>query len=68
MDDKQGDENEREGGDAAKGDEHVSGKGEAVDHDRQPGVPPETNEDVCEEKEDLESAQSFPASDPPANY
>lgn len=41
---------------------------EAVDHDRKPGVPPPTNEDVEGNKVDEESAQSFPASDPPANY
>jgi hypothetical protein len=40
-----------------------------VDHDRKSGVPPETNDDLKEEdQEDFESAQSFPASDPPGNY
>ena len=37
-----------------------------VDHDRKAGVPPHTNEDV--EPDDQASADSFPASDPPANY
>lgn len=33
-----------------------------------PGVPPPTTDDVDGDKVDEESAQSFPASDPPANY
>jgi hypothetical protein len=37
-----------------------------VDHDRTAGVPPESSEDV--ESDDQTSADSFPASDPPANY
>ncbi len=37
-----------------------------VDHDRKAGVPPDSNEDV--EPDDQATADSFPASDPPANY
>lgn len=33
-----------------------------------PGVPPPSTDDVEGDKVDEESAQSFPASDPPANY
>lgn len=40
----------------------------AVDHDRAPGVPPEHVDDYADSQEDMESAESFPASDPPANY
>jgi hypothetical protein len=39
---------------------------EPIAHERKPGVPPGTNEDV--EGHDEAIAESFPASDPPANY
>jgi hypothetical protein len=42
------------------------GTPEAVDHDRPAGVPPADNEDL--EGHDSSIAESFPASDPPANY
>jgi hypothetical protein len=45
----------------------VSGDGEAVDHDRQPGVPPPSNDDY-DELVDIEGAESFPASDPPSGW
>lgn len=45
----------------------ISGDGLAVDHDRQPGVPPETNDDY-EDPLDQCVADSFPASDPAAVY
>lgn len=45
----------------------MSGTGQAVDHDRQPGVPPEHNDDY-DELIDQVDAESFPASDPPATW
>lgn len=47
------DERERSGSDAPE---------------QKPGVPPPTTDDIEGDKVDEESAQSFPASDPPANY
>jgi len=43
------------------------GAPDPVDHDREPGVPPETNDDY-EDELDHEGADSFPASDPPGSY
>ncbi|MCW2927650.1 MAG: hypothetical protein JWM86_1618 [Thermoleophilia bacterium] len=48
-------------------DPKVSGDGEAVDHDRQPGVPPPSSDDY-EDPVDIEGAESFPASDPPSGW
>lgn len=45
----------------------VSGPGQPVDHDRQPGVPPPANDDY-DDKVDLDGAESFPASDPPSGW
>ncbi|MCW2924717.1 MAG: hypothetical protein JWM98_2121 [Thermoleophilia bacterium] len=45
-----------------------SGPDEAVDHERQPGVPPPAAEDGVVDPDDLAGADSFPASDPPASY
>lgn len=47
--------------------EQVSGPGMPVDHERQPGVPPPANDDL-DDCVDHESAESFPASDPPARW
>jgi hypothetical protein len=44
----------------------ADGDCDPVDHDRKAGVPPESNEDV--DPDDQSVADSFPASDPPANY
>jgi hypothetical protein len=33
-----------------------------------PSTAPETNDDLDDDQVDFESAQSFPASDPPTNY
>ncbi|MCW2956650.1 MAG: hypothetical protein JWO69_1519 [Thermoleophilia bacterium] len=40
---------------------------EAVDHTRAPGVPPASNDDYSDPV-DHDSADSFPASDPPARW
>ena len=62
------------GADGTQGARHarenaVSGRDEAVDHERQPGVPPPAAEQgVDGDREDQTSAESFPASDPPASY
>ena len=39
-----------------------------VDHDREHGVPPETNDDYEDDELDHEGADSFPASDPPGGW
>lgn len=46
---------------------HVGGPDEAVDHDRQPGVPPPSNHDY-EDEYDQVLAETFPASDPPGHW
>ena len=45
----------------------ISGDGDAVDHNRAPGVPPPSNDDY-QELLDQELAGSFPASDPPSGW
>lgn len=45
----------------------VSAREGAVDHERQPGVPPPANDDY-EDDRDVIGASSFPASDPPATW
>ncbi|MCZ4496255.1 MAG: hypothetical protein JWM25_838, partial [Thermoleophilia bacterium] len=45
----------------------ISGDGDAVDHTRSPGVPPPSNDDYSDPT-DHDSADSFPASDPPAHW
>lgn len=45
----------------------LSGPGLAVDHDRQPGVPPSNNDDY-DDPTDRTDADSFPASDPPGGW
>lgn len=45
----------------------VSAPGAAVDHNRQPGVPPPANEDYQDDR-DVVGALSFPASDPPSSW
>ena len=47
--------------------EALSGPGMAVDHERQPGVPPPTNDDY-DDLDDRTDADSFPASDPPGGW
>jgi hypothetical protein len=39
-----------------------------VDHDREHGVPPETNDDYDDDEVDHHGADSFPASDPPGGF
>jgi hypothetical protein len=39
-----------------------------VDHEREHGVPPETNDDYEDDELDREGADSFPASDPPGGW
>jgi hypothetical protein len=45
----------------------MSGPGLAVDHERQPGVPPPDNDDY-DDPYDRTDADSFPASDPPSSW
>ena len=58
---------ERARSDAEREQERVSGPGMPVDHERQPGVPPQDNDDL-DDCVDHDSAESFPASDPPGHY
>lgn len=46
----------------------ISGPGESVDHDRQPGVPPPSADADYEDPRDIVGAESFPASDPPSSW
>ncbi|MCW2949494.1 MAG: hypothetical protein JWN41_507 [Thermoleophilia bacterium] len=41
---------------------------DAVDHEREHGVPPESNDDYASDEVDHEGADSFPASDPPGGW
>jgi len=46
----------------------ISEPGGAVDHERQPGVPPPSNDDYEADATDHAGAASFPASDPPSGW
>ncbi|MCW2924718.1 MAG: hypothetical protein JWM98_2122 [Thermoleophilia bacterium] len=46
----------------------VSAPGAAVDHDRQPGVPPPSADEDYDDPQDQAGAESFPASDPPGGW
>lgn len=54
----------------APDDEHEStAVNSGVDHDRQPGVPPQAAEDgIDDDDEDIPGGESFPASDPPSGW
>lgn len=46
----------------------ISAPDAAVDHDRQPGVPPPSADDDYDDPCDIVGAESFPASDPPSSW
>lgn len=46
----------------------ATGAPDPVDHGREHGVPPETNDDYVDDELDHEGADSFPASDPPGGW
>lgn len=59
-----------EGETTAEGVEGVEGgvSVDPVDHEREHGVPPESNDDYDGDEVDHEGADSFPASDPPGGW